>query len=59
MEDILVVGCLGGRHHRDEEDGSDQVPPDAVILVNGLGVVDAAVQGGDVKLGEANQGLDE
>lgn len=59
MENILIVRRLSGRRHRDEEQGNDQVPTHAMILVNGFGIVDAAVEGRKVKLGEANQGLNQ
>lgn len=59
MENILIVRRLGGRHYGDREHDDEQIPAGAVILVNGLGVVDAAIKRWDVKLGKANQGLDE
>lgn len=59
MENAFIVRRLSGRHHRDEEHGNGQVPTHAMILVNGFGVVNAAVQGREIKLGEANQGLDQ
>ena len=59
MENVFIVRRLSGRHHRDEKHCNGQVPAHAMILVNGFGVVNAAVQGRKVKLGEANQGLDQ
>lgn len=59
MESTFIVGRLGSRRHRDKKQDNDQVAADAVVLVNGLGVIDAAVQGREVKLGKADEGLNE
>ena len=59
MEDVLIVRRLGGRHYGDREHDNEQIPAHAMILVNSLGVVDAAIKRRDVQLGKANQCLDE
>ena len=59
MKNIFVKARLSGRRHRHEEQDNGQISAGAVVFVNGLGVVDATVQAREVKLGEANQSLDE
>lgn len=57
MGHSLIIPRLGRRRHRDESQGYDQIPADAMILVNGLGVVHTSKQGGEIKLRDANQAL--
>lgn len=59
MENPFVIPRLGGGQHGDEKQDDDQIPADAVVFIDGLGVVDAAEHGREIKLGEANEGLDE
>lgn len=57
MENVYVIGRLSRGHNGNEKHDSRHVAAEAVVFVDGFGVVDAAVQGREVKLGEANQGL--
>lgn len=59
MQNPFVIVGLGGRRHGDEGQDNEQVPAYAVVLVNGLGLINAAEHGREVKLAEANQNLDD